>query len=188
MNYEVIFYLPNIVDYVRIVLLVISIFLENRAFAMLYGASVSLDYFDGLLARTFNQTSMLGGALDMVIDRISTMVILMKITVSKSVYAPWCMLYAVIDFMSHFIYFLVSAYTGVHHKIFSSSTLLSYYYTPGLLYLLCFGSELGFITTYLSKSRNNMIKVLQGICAVKLFFHIVHFIVGVGELSKLNVK
>ncbi|KAM0679488.1 phosphatidylinositol synthase 1 (CDP-alcohol phosphatidyltransferase1) [Glugoides intestinalis] len=188
MSQKVLLYVPNIIDYLRIILLFASVFFKGTKFTVLYGLSVSLDYFDGMLARSLNQVSLVGGVLDMIIDRVSTMTILTKIAIEKIEYAPWCILYSIIDFMSHFVFFLVSAYTGIHHKKFSTNYFLSLYYTPAALYLVCLGSELCFLTTYNSKGKKNIFKFLQGIAVLKTFFHIVHFGVGLVELAKLPVN
>jgi len=193
MNLSVVFYIPNIIDYLRIALLMTSIFLKGGPFAAAYGLSVSLDYFDGLLARKLQQVSVLGGALDMIIDRISTAIILFKTAVEKPKYASWCIAYVTIDFVSHFIFFLVAAYTGMHHKKFSDNIFLSLYYQKSFLYLMCLGSELCFITLYLmsSKGPNSrwmeiFVGLLQSIAAVKTFFHVVHFVVGVLVMSTIS--
>lgn len=188
MSQNVLLYIPNLIDYLRIILLFTSVFFKGIKFSILYGLSVSLDYFDGLFARSLNQVSLVGGVLDMIIDRVSTMTILTKIAIEKIEYAPWCILYSIIDFMSHFVFFLVSAYTGVHHKKFSTNYFLSLYYNPNFIYFVCLGSELCFIVTYNSKGRKNSLKFLQGIATLKTFFHAIHFAVGLNELAKLPVN
>ncbi|ELA41323.1 uncharacterized protein VICG_01696 [Vittaforma corneae ATCC 50505] len=193
MNLSVVFYIPNMIDYFRIILLIVSVFFKGRSFALLYITSISLDYFDGYAARRFGQISLLGGALDMIIDRVSTMVILSKISQEKPSYSPWCILYSIIDFMSHFIFFLMSAYTGTHHKKFSDNIFLSLYYRKGFLYFICLGSELCFILTYLSRSKKrvfdaqkSILSFLQLVAATKTFFHIVHFVVGILFMSSIE--
>lgn len=188
MNSSVVFYVPNLIDYLRIATLIASIYFKGNKFVALYATSVSLDYFDGMLARKLNQVSLLGGALDMIIDRVSTMVILSKTAVEKPSYSAWCILYSVIDFISHFLFFLVSAYTGIHHKKFSTNFFMTLYYTEGFLYFVCLGSELCFLLTYAYKARTNFVKVLQGIAGLKTFFHVVHFMVAVGQLSLLSAR
>lgn len=185
MNWNVATYPSNMIDYTRLILLMSSVFFKGNLFALLYGASVSLDFFDGYVARLRNETSRLGAALDMIIDRVSTMLILMKIAFEKPDLFARCSLYSIIDFVSHFLFFLVSAYTGVSHKTMSSNFLLDFYYNINVLRILCLGSELCFIVTYLSKNKNRVVKVLQGIAGIKTFFHVIHFYVAIQELSKL---
>lgn len=187
MNWEVIFYVANIIDYIRLALLLASICFTGKSFAALYALSVSLDFFDGRLARSRREVSVLGADLDMIIDRVSTMVILMKIALEKSHLATSCMFYSVIDLVSHFLFFLVAAHAKVSHKSLTSNILLSIYYNISVLRFVCLGSELCFLVTYLSKSKsNNLQKGLQSIAALKTFFHCAHFFVAIGALSSIK--
>jgi CDP-diacylglycerol--inositol 3-phosphatidyltransferase len=66
------------VGYLRIILLIGCYFYKDHQFekfAILYFISFVLDYFDGLLARAFKQTSKYGGLLDMLTDRMGTLVL-----------------------------------------------------------------------------------------------------------------
>ncbi|XP_060606730.1 uncharacterized protein LOC132759023, partial [Ruditapes philippinarum] len=73
MGNEVLFYVPNIIGYVRILLLVASLFYYDKPlyFLILYGVSVALDALDGILARKLNQTSVFGAWFDVLIDLVS---------------------------------------------------------------------------------------------------------------------
>ncbi len=196
MNLKIIFFIPNIIDYVRILLLFASVFLTGGKFAATYALSVSLDYFDGYSARALNQTSILGGILDMVIDRVSTMLILSKIAVEQKAYSTWCLLYSIIDFIAHFVFFLASVYSGTSHKKMSDNIFMSIYYNQSFLYFVCFGSELCFILTYCAghskemhsseKSKARILSFLQAIAALKTFFHVAHFLVGVSVMSDVK--
>lgn len=186
MNWAVIYYAANIIDYMRLILLLASVFFKGTTFAVLYSISVALDFFDGQVARAKGEVSVLGATLDMIIDRVSTMVILTKIALEKPNLSISCMLYSVIDLVSHFLFFLVSAYTGVSHKSMTSNVLLAFYYDIRVLRFVCLGSELCFLVTYLTKSKgNNIVRGLQSIAALKTFFHVAHFFVAVGKLSDI---
>src|SRR3989338_6805272 len=63
-----VFFIPNILDYIRIALLIIAIWL--------YVANSVLDMLDGTLARALNQQSQLGTLLDFSIDRASITILL----------------------------------------------------------------------------------------------------------------
>ena len=76
-------YIPNILDYLRVVFVALAFFYSNTSpniFFISYFISFCLDLFDGMAARHFNQTSKYGGTLDMVIDRISTSGLLMVLS------------------------------------------------------------------------------------------------------------
>lgn len=71
-------YIPNVIGYLRIILLVACYFYKDHQFekfAILYFISFCLDYFDGLTARAFKQCSRFGGLLDMLTDRMGTLVL-----------------------------------------------------------------------------------------------------------------
>ncbi|XP_045172543.1 uncharacterized protein LOC123534382 [Mercenaria mercenaria] len=73
MGNEVLLYIPNIIGYARLVLLVASLIVYKTPlqFLVLYGVSVALDGLDGILARKLNQTSAFGAWFDVLIDLIS---------------------------------------------------------------------------------------------------------------------
>lgn len=77
-NWPVLLYAPNLVGYLRIILLIVCYFFKDEnylIFGAIYFASFVLDYFDGLFARLFKQCSEFGGILDMLTDRIGTLIL-----------------------------------------------------------------------------------------------------------------
>eukprot|EP01062_Namystynia_karyoxenos_P078970 TRINITY_DN8229_c0_g1_i1.p1 TRINITY_DN8229_c0_g1~~TRINITY_DN8229_c0_g1_i1.p1 ORF type:complete len:235 (+),score=59.59 TRINITY_DN8229_c0_g1_i1:81-707(+) len=66
------FYVPNIIDYGRIVFLYLALRTTGYEFAAYYAGSYLLDAVDGVAARALGQESKLGYYLDMIIDRISS--------------------------------------------------------------------------------------------------------------------
>ncbi len=72
---KVLLYLPNIVGYIRIVLILLGLSIFHQYPVMGYfilGLSAGLDMLDGFLARIFNQTSKFGAILDYALDRATT--------------------------------------------------------------------------------------------------------------------
>ncbi|XP_073258705.1 uncharacterized protein [Porites lutea] len=69
---NVLLFVPNLIGYVRLILLVASwIFFSNPVlFLSFYTASVLLDGIDGIVARQLNQTSAFGAWLDILCDNI----------------------------------------------------------------------------------------------------------------------
>ncbi|KAJ7333804.1 hypothetical protein OS493_015896 [Desmophyllum pertusum] len=69
---NVLLFIPNLIGYVRLVLLLASwIFFTNPVlFLSFYTASVLLDGLDGIVARQLNQTSAFGAWLDVVTDNL----------------------------------------------------------------------------------------------------------------------
>ena len=118
--------------------------------------SFVLDYFDGLFARLFNQTSKFGGILDMLTDRMGTLILYICIfdvmTISKfkclirddfsklhddcenkyefiNVLRGYLFLNMFTDLVSHWCQTIVAASKGDHHKLIKNRfKLLDYYY------------------------------------------------------------
>ena len=177
-------YIPNIIGYIRLLLLFIASFYRGITFICLYICSVTLDYFDGKAARTFNQISLLGGALDMIIDRVGTALICLKLESAT----PFLSVYVILDIFAHMIYFVGMAYTKVHHKAISNNFILRFYYTPLILKIACSGSELYFICLYLIKEHilhlnMNILLLLHGITIFKGFINIFHLYYGINTLA-----
>lgn len=191
MNFTVLLYTANLIDYSRLVLLILSSFYNGIFFGSIYALSVALDCFDGMVARKFNQTSKLGACLDMGIDRASIMLISFKIISEQHNQLINCAFYSIIDFISHFIYYVAMANNNVSHKSFADNILLSFYYKTPLLFTLCLGSELFLLATYLQKYKirtpfkifYNLLKLLA---LIKTIFHIIHFAVGIAVMSDLK--
>lgn len=70
---NILLFVPNLIGYVRLILLFASwIFFTNPVlFLAFYSASVILDGIDGIVARQLNQTSAFGAWLDVVCDNLS---------------------------------------------------------------------------------------------------------------------
>ena len=63
-------WIPNILDYLRVIFVIIGFFVGKThpiMFLFTYFISFSLDLFDGMAARHFDQCSRLGATLDMVL-------------------------------------------------------------------------------------------------------------------------
>mmetsp|Transcript_7461 Transcript_7461/g.13424 ORF Transcript_7461/g.13424 Transcript_7461/m.13424 type:complete len:279 (-) Transcript_7461:1435-2271(-) len=72
-NHGIVWFVPNIMGYARIMLALASLFTASHnpmATALLWLLSGSLDLFDGMAARWLNQCSTFGAALDVIADNI----------------------------------------------------------------------------------------------------------------------
>jgi len=139
-------YIPNIISYIRVVILIAAIFYSNEIykFFLLYSISFALDAVDGPVARVLNQTTNFGAVLDMVTDRISTAILfsLLKGPIWLS-----CMS---LDISSHWIHWSASLYYRNNHKQNKNSLLKWYYYRPNL-FTVCLLSELYVCLTLLQR-------------------------------------
>ncbi|XP_059154103.1 uncharacterized protein LOC131939662 [Physella acuta] len=73
MDLGILFYIPNIIGYVRIMLAAGAFINYDNpgTFVVLYTTSIALDGIDGYCARKFNQCSKFGAWLDVVVDLFS---------------------------------------------------------------------------------------------------------------------
>ncbi|XP_065582132.1 uncharacterized protein LOC136041407 isoform X2 [Artemia franciscana] len=70
MRTDILFYIPNIIDYIRIIFLAFAVVYRSNPWTCLslYSISILLDGLDGVAARKFDQVSEFGAWLDVVID------------------------------------------------------------------------------------------------------------------------
>ena len=143
-QYPVLWYYPNVVCYIRIILLVLSVclFAKNLIFYSLivYATSAILDAFDGFLARAIKQISNFGAILDYNIDRVNTLVLFgFLIAVKPLLLGVWILILSV-DVFSHLCRLhLVNILSASHHKKIPSQFRLlnSYYKSQIILFLAC---------------------------------------------------
>lgn len=113
-------YLPNIIGYARVALLIVALStaLSNPSNTMFYYLlSFFMDAVDGMSARWLNQESNLGGLLDMLTDRVATLGLLFVLShIYPSTYLPYFVFFAALDITSHWARMLESAKRGLHHK------------------------------------------------------------------------
>ena len=163
---DVLLYYPNLIGYLRILAMLGSFYYANsdwRLFLALYLTAFGGDVVDGWFARRFNQTSIFGGVLDMVTDRVSTCGLLsfvgqrvLVLSQGKSSFE-----YTLVNLSSVFLialdifshWFHVMSVSG-HHKSSESlkhrSSLLQWYYSIYPLFgYACVGTELFFVLIYL---------------------------------------
>jgi CDP-diacylglycerol--inositol 3-phosphatidyltransferase len=188
MRSSTVFNIPNTIGYARIVFLVLSAFASSDlAFIALYSLSSGLDFLDGHAARLFNQCSILGACLDMITDRVGTVVISLRILTKHEHLGGLLALYLIFDLVSHFIHFHASALDGRHHKE-NASWMLKIYYNKTFLGLICLFSELFFISTYCFGTSGCLWHLLAGVAGVKMGFHIVQMLEAISCVGRVRGK
>lgn len=185
MKLSVIVNVPNTIGYLRIGFLVASIFVSGPAFVVLYGLSSLLDFFDGHLARMLNQCSLLGSSLDMITDRVSTVVISLRIIQKRAEYLQLLSLYIIFDLISHFIYFHMSTLLGKHHKG-TGNRILRVYYDKRVLGPTCLLSEVFFMYIYCFNYKGALLYILGGATAIKTLFHLAQLSEAVSGMSDIR--
>jgi CDP-diacylglycerol--inositol 3-phosphatidyltransferase len=182
------FNIPNMVGYIRIILLVLSIFASSEsAFIVLYSLSSGLDFLDGHIARLFNQCSALGACLDMITDRVGTVVISLRILTKHEHLHHFLATYLILDLLSHFIHFHASALVGKHHKE-NANWILRLYYKKAFLGPICLLSELFFVATYYLEPRGYLWSLLAVAAAVKMGFHVVQMLEAISRVGMFKNK
>ena len=135
---KVIWYIPNVIDYFRIVFLLISLYYFEKHMIntlIFYSLSIhypnqihihididtilgcSMDMIDGLSARLLNQSSLLGGVLDMVIDRMSVIAFIIYLSKLYPEYVFVLSLILYLDIISHWMQMVATFLKGnQNHK------------------------------------------------------------------------
>lgn len=178
---NVFLYIPNLVGYARILLLWLSFYyiLDNHRLSLLfYSASYTLDAFDGLTARLFNQSSLFGSILDMLTDRVSTMCLLMTLGHLYSSYFFYIQIVLAIDIVSHWLHFFSANIQGkTSHKTFDVETnflMRLYYENKVVLTTICAMEQILYCSLVVLKHEGPQaspyLTMLITICAPAVFF------------------
>nr|PUA88341.1 putative phosphatidylinositol synthase [Toxoplasma gondii TgCATBr9] len=132
---KVFLYVPNIIGYVRIALLLAAAFAWREAYTSLffvsYVISQCLDAVDGAAARRLGQVSIVGACLDQVVDRLSTCLLYV---LNASVYPDFAFAFFIalfLDMGGHWVHFFAAAVVGAKsHKTMDPevNAILSVYY------------------------------------------------------------
>lgn len=135
---NILLFLPNLIDYGRLILTVVSFNWAKtnpEKFLFLYFLSYLLDEFDGLLARKYDQTSNFGAILDMIIDRISTNGLLAMLAIFYPDLFYLFIILMMLDIGSHWLQThsaLLVSKTNNHKSLEEPFRLLSIYYQSRL--------------------------------------------------------
>mmetsp|Transcript_258 Transcript_258/g.955 ORF Transcript_258/g.955 Transcript_258/m.955 type:complete len:248 (-) Transcript_258:111-854(-) len=173
MAVHILLYVPNVIGYVRVGLLVAFYVYALREWEVAIGCyllSFLGDLFDGFFAKQLAQTSTFGMILDMVTDRVATAGLL---TILAVLYPPWAPVFAAsqgLDLASHWfhMYSTATGGGGGHHKSDGALKrrnfiLRTYYKSYPLFAYLCVSAELTYVALYVLKFRPDF-----------KFFHVVH--------------
>ena len=157
---ETFFYIPNLIGYARILLLFMAYGFRNESFglfALSYLLSFVMDAVDGFAARLFHQSSSFGAHLDMLTDRMGTLMLAVICLQLDSPLNGYLLLWEILDLTSHWLQTLVAAGRGLHHKTMNNRfRLLNLYYTrKDFMCTLCVGAEIFFVLHFYKLSSGN---------------------------------
>lgn len=191
-RYGTLFYIPNVIDYSRIVVLIIAIviFRSYSFLALCFFIYVSLaDCFDGWVSRRLEQESILGATLDMVIDRCFDTLLCMALGILYPQYSVGFMMLALLDISSHWLRH--SYYSRKHnsHKSvdLNTSLLLGLYYRSRLfLFSLCVAYDAALISLYAYRMINHHIITRISMIIVYLSFPLATIKVCINMLQAVD--
>lgn len=139
-----VFYVPNIISYIRFLILIMFVMIETPLYqVLLVMSTMPLDILDGMIARKWNQTSVFGARLDLAVDIISHSVITFYVGyhLSNLFMRDLLFFFSINEIVSHapilfYMYGANSGKTGHKSILMNSGYLLSFYYTNTGLFLL----------------------------------------------------
>lgn len=157
---SVYWYAPNVLGYGRIALCLAAFTMHAFGHwgwcAILYWMSFFFDYFDGYLAKRFNQASKFGGSLDMITDRWATAGLCLILSQIFPRWTPVFVLLIGIDFFSHyFLTYYSELQSSESHKDIGKQggggwMLRTYYNNRRFMIVVSTGGELFYLFLYLS--------------------------------------
>ena len=190
-------YIPNLLGYLRIILLFIiayNAFTHPIVTASLYFSFAMIDTIDGTIATWLQQRSKLGGMVDLVVDRVGIAVL--SVVLAMLFPSLWGIFLVVIvlDMASHYCHMFVAMYRGssTHKsaKIKPGSLLAKYYDQKkrGLMLYCCFSHDMFLAMFYWYYFYPKTIVIAFGVIflpgfLLKTWIHIAQIINAVSELQ-----
>ena len=176
------FYVANLIGYLRIFCLFIATYYSEltTTFLYFYFASYALDAVDGPVARALGGESKLGHSLDMVTDRASSAVLLALLG------KEW-LFYLMLDISAHWIHFSSSLQSNEYHKQVKDNFLLEWYYKRTNLFMLCLTNESYLIGCFLNNRGISIpyLNILYPCFILKQSISVIHLVRGCFKLSQI---
>jgi CDP-diacylglycerol--inositol 3-phosphatidyltransferase len=199
MKYPVLLYIPNMIGYIRLLLLFIFplyAFSSPLIATAIYFNSAILDAFDGLLARRLHQQSYFGAILDYTIDRVSVALLLIVLALLYPQIWIFFALILCLDLASHIYHIYSNLFLKrAHHKQVNQTQgkLLNLYYTSRpVLFFTCFFHDgwLLFLYLYNFYPTQPVVWFLGLICLpgfiFKTFIHIIQIQASIRAVIELD--
>ena len=138
--YDVIWYYPNIVGYLRVLSMILAFYFSHinwQLCTIFYLLAFAGDVVDGYIARLFNQSSKYGGILDMITDRVSTCGFLTLLSSLYPSYSFYFIMLIVLDISSHWFHVMRYTYTLIYtilqHLLCKTVAFSGYHYCTCIL-------------------------------------------------------
>ncbi|KAH7815685.1 putative CDP-diacylglycerol--inositol 3-phosphatidyltransferase [Monocercomonoides exilis] len=162
---HIVWYIPNIIGYIRIILSFISCLAFHRPiiFVTCYLTAFILDWADGFFARRYNQCSQFGALLDIVLASMYPQL------------SAACSIAAFLDLTSHFVRVYYTLYTHQlsHKKVTSkhSPKMLNLYYSNRMFMgMICVSHEVFLLLLYILYFVDFLLEPVGGIVRKYLQF------------------
>ena len=188
-------YVPNLIGYVRVLLLIVCYCTYDTSpvtFYSSYLVSFTLDALDGIAARYFNQCSDFGAILDMLTDRVATLMLgFIAVQIPGAEYKWAVVFFSCIDIVGHWCQYIAAARNAKHHKqVKNKFRILDIYYSnKPMLCILCITAEfffLGYIFYYTYKPTNLLFigfwLLNTALCYFKCFLNVLQLINGTMQI------
>ena len=126
------FYIPNLLTYLRLLLMPLPIWLivhgNDYAALALVAFGMATDIFDGILARRLNQISELGKILDPLTDKLATAALVVTLTIYRNfpVWAAVIIIGRDLIFLSGALVYIVQGRTTPVSNLFGKLTALAW--------------------------------------------------------------
>ena len=185
---KTLFYIPNLIGYLRIILLFIaynSLPSSYGLFAISYFTSFALDALDGIAARAFNQCSTFGSILDMLTDRIATLMLALMAVQLPNAEHRWALVsFACVDIASHWLQYIAGMQKNIHHKEYKNKFVLLdiYYGSKVVMAPLCVGAEIYFLLYIYLYSYEKVSLGVMGFFYLSMLFAYVKMFLNVLQL------
>lgn len=201
MTDNVFLFIPNIIDYGRVVTAILSFYYMRTNYLLAtfwYLLSGILDAIDGHVARWLNQGSKLGALLDMLIDRCATMCLLGALCHFYPHYMLFFQISMSIDIASHWFHVQSSLMKGAtSHKMMdlgANPILRHYYHNRIILFVMCAANELFYCMlylTYFTSGPLNVFYIIMYLSAplsmIKTGISLIQLVVACQNIASIDV-
>ncbi|KAL7670969.1 hypothetical protein ACOME3_005884 [Neoechinorhynchus agilis] len=195
-NQNVFLFVPNLIGYLRVLLLLVFLLLSrhNCPVALVaYVFSVALDGIDGIVARRLDQCSDFGIMVDMVIDRCTSGCLCGIIGTLFPNYGIGFILWTSLDFASHWFHLHSCTVTGLgSHKdsiSFSNDILKTYYSEKKIMMPLAIGTEVFLLSVYiLAFTEGALYHAIMVIGTMTLPLFVAKTVVNIIQLMQASIR
>ncbi|XP_076806367.1 CDP-diacylglycerol--inositol 3-phosphatidyltransferase-like [Clavelina lepadiformis] len=173
---DVFLYIPNLIGYVRMILIVAFYYYTYHKPAqsmVCYLLAALLDNADGFAARKLHQCSKFGAALDMLLDKVAYLGLVNTLIQFYPSHAFWFQLSSAIDLAGHWMYTqatTASENSNNHKIVLRHYSLLRWYYSSeNFLNVVCFGNQVFYICLYLMNFTEGL--TVFGVSLIRVFLY-----------------